>query len=401
MKKGERKRNPNAGFSLVELLIAMTILLIVVVPILHSFITAARTNAKSKKIMQATSTAQNIMEELKAYSLKELESTYTLTPNADGTYTIAMDNVSIGKGTYNAKVTLDPTIYQMQTPDTEKKYNDYERANIPYMDIQKDAFYVQEPASDEEAAQQFLDLYKDAGGMQAYTAEHFLDTMTRKIAIDISTTGDINTGGKTLVKISYIYTTSETAISEDKRTLVSPDESKIFDNIDYDEQLRGIYLFYNPLYSSTTTNNKDTIEINNESNLDISVYIVKQEPNDIAAAPEEQYMVKLNVIEKPPTSWLADTTFLGKTKIRTNLGKKFDNAKAELSNKQSKVAYIGNGTATSDARSRKILDYTSLDAPKVENKLYGVVIDIYEIKNGGDKYDATKKLISIDGSKEE
>ena len=45
----------NAGFSLVELLIAMVVLAIIVVPLLHSFVTSARTNAKSRRAICAAS----------------------------------------------------------------------------------------------------------------------------------------------------------------------------------------------------------------------------------------------------------------------------------------------------------------------------------------------------------
>lgn len=392
---------PNAGFSLVELLVAITILLIVVVPILHSFVTAARTNAKSKKVMQATSTAQNIMEELKAYSLEKLKDTYTIIENPDSTYTIEMDNVSMGKGTFNARVTLDPTIYQKDPTETELKYNDFSRANIAYMDILKDAFYVQESTSGEEVAQEFLDLYKDAGGSLNYDTGHFLDAMSRKISINIGVMENFPGDSTTIVTITYTYTTSDTTISPDKRTIEKPQESKIYDNAEYDEELRGIYLFYNPLYGSKVSNVKDTIEINNESNLDINFYIVKQKTSDFSQTNENQYMVQLNVKEKPETTWTLNSDFKAKTHVRTNLGRDIEKTDQELANKQSKVTYIGNGTAVNDAKSRQVLDYNSLDAPSIENRLYGAVIEIYEIKGGGDKYDADKKLISIDGSKEE
>ena len=47
----ERRQLNNEGFSLIELLIAIVILSIIVVPLLHSFVTSARTNAKSRNTM--------------------------------------------------------------------------------------------------------------------------------------------------------------------------------------------------------------------------------------------------------------------------------------------------------------------------------------------------------------
>ena len=45
LKHRKKRQLNNEGFSLVELLIAIVILSIIVVPLLHSFVTSARTNA--------------------------------------------------------------------------------------------------------------------------------------------------------------------------------------------------------------------------------------------------------------------------------------------------------------------------------------------------------------------
>lgn len=71
-----RHKNPNAGFSLVELLIAVTILAIIVVPLLHMFVTSTRINVKSRQTLRATTVAQDIMEGLKAYTLEEVSAQF-------------------------------------------------------------------------------------------------------------------------------------------------------------------------------------------------------------------------------------------------------------------------------------------------------------------------------------
>lgn len=72
MKKfyGKPKRN-NKGFTLVELIVAITLLVIVVTPIMNSFITSARVNRNARKVMVATDVAQNFIE---GYSEKTFES---------------------------------------------------------------------------------------------------------------------------------------------------------------------------------------------------------------------------------------------------------------------------------------------------------------------------------------
>lgn len=73
MKKGKNRRKLNdLGMSLIEILVAIAILAIVTGPILHSFVTAIKLNAKAKENQRATTAAQSIMEGFKAYNLEEL-----------------------------------------------------------------------------------------------------------------------------------------------------------------------------------------------------------------------------------------------------------------------------------------------------------------------------------------
>ena len=66
----------DAGFSLVELLIAVIILAIIVVPLLHGFVTSARMNGKARQTQRAITVAQDIMEGLKAYDIEELKAQF-------------------------------------------------------------------------------------------------------------------------------------------------------------------------------------------------------------------------------------------------------------------------------------------------------------------------------------
>ena len=67
-----RKELNNKGFSLVELLIATVILAIVVAPLLHTFVTAANTTARSRQIGDATLVSENIAERVEATALFDL-----------------------------------------------------------------------------------------------------------------------------------------------------------------------------------------------------------------------------------------------------------------------------------------------------------------------------------------
>lgn len=65
MDKKEWKRS-DAGMSLLEVIVAVSIFSIAAIVLLQSFVTSSRINKKSNTYLEATSTAQNVMEEIKA-----------------------------------------------------------------------------------------------------------------------------------------------------------------------------------------------------------------------------------------------------------------------------------------------------------------------------------------------
>lgn len=78
------------GFTLVEVLIAMLILAIIVVPLLHTFVSSSRANMRARRVLRVTTAAQDIMEGLKAYTIEELayqfnypDVTHAANPNID------------------------------------------------------------------------------------------------------------------------------------------------------------------------------------------------------------------------------------------------------------------------------------------------------------------------------
>ena len=97
MKQKEKVQqlNKNAGFSLLELLIAVTILAIITIPMLHMFVTSARINGKSRITLRATVLAQDIVEGLKAYHIDEIQDQF------NGVEDFEMLNTSVIAGDCN------------------------------------------------------------------------------------------------------------------------------------------------------------------------------------------------------------------------------------------------------------------------------------------------------------
>lgn len=122
-KHTERRQLNNEGFSLIELLVAIVILSIIVVPLLHSFVTSARTNAKSRNTMHATAIAEDVMEQFEAHTLEEMADAYEAATPAGFTNVVHRDVPGTGvweytfrdekttSGTYDVVVTLDPGGY--------------------------------------------------------------------------------------------------------------------------------------------------------------------------------------------------------------------------------------------------------------------------------------------------
>lgn len=68
----KKKNNSNAGMTLLEVIIAVSIFSITAIVLLQSFVTSGRINRKSNLYLEATTVAQNIMEEIKAKKFEEV-----------------------------------------------------------------------------------------------------------------------------------------------------------------------------------------------------------------------------------------------------------------------------------------------------------------------------------------
>lgn len=71
-------KKDNKGFSLIELMAAVVILAIIVTPLLHSFMTVVRTNAKARRLLRSTTVAENVMEGLSGLSIETIAQQFHL-----------------------------------------------------------------------------------------------------------------------------------------------------------------------------------------------------------------------------------------------------------------------------------------------------------------------------------
>lgn len=70
--KDKKRKNQNAGMTLIEVIIAVSIFSIAAIVLLQGFVTSSRINRKSDLYLEATTMAQNLMEEIKAKKFEEV-----------------------------------------------------------------------------------------------------------------------------------------------------------------------------------------------------------------------------------------------------------------------------------------------------------------------------------------
>lgn len=368
----KRKGKNNSGFTLVELLVAIAILAIVVAPLLHSFVTGARLNAKSKKIMDATTVAQNVMEDIKATSLEELfEKTFEekgedgsvtekklVRDGHDGTYTITYENIMADKQLYRAEVLLDTNSYTSATGEA-LGYNDMELADIYMMDSDFDAFYEVTLLDDTRQAERFTE---DGSA---------LADMKRTITVDISKNGDTI---QVNVSVAYTYQGLEN---------IAVADNCIYKNMDAKLQLRNVYLFFEPMYTGLgQADIRESVEIRNLDNVPVNLFMVKQKNNHTTELNEQKYAVNVNVEEN--RSGLTETDYQPVTVLRNNLESK----QLNLHYAGRKQQLIGRKIFTA----AELLGLDTLTGSKVDDRLYRIEVSVYDEKD--------TKLVTISGTKE-
>ena len=164
-----RKQNRDAGFSLLELLIAVIILAIIVIPLMNLFLTSNRINIKARQTLRATTAAQDIMEGLKAYNIEELKAQFDDPPRSDfyvidsrlikngvkeetalevdgsgnpapGLYVFSMRELTLQGSKFDAKIEVNGRGYMKDTLTHDKAFNDAALADARSIDKDNGTF---------------------------------------------------------------------------------------------------------------------------------------------------------------------------------------------------------------------------------------------------------------------
>lgn len=351
--KSSRKLNKrgskasNAGFSLVELLIAVVILAIIVIPLLRMFVTSTKINVKSRQMLRATTVAQDIMEGLKAYTLEEVKTQFTPpTGTSGGSYFIPTEgfyvlnasmiqagggvreitelekenpndpdheiyyfgikNLKMQGGEYDALIKLDASTYTEDKAGQADSLHDNAFNGAFYADINSvsetsggsdtDSSYHEHKELNDAVLADVKEQIKDAIGEDALpsdwadkTLEDFVTKREILVTIEDAHEVDADGNGKCKATITFTYTCTYNGMTYTSNGKAGTAADRV-DGITRIFSSGNFYLFYYPIYKAGFQD-IITFDIDNASKLTDpnapmlrSITLAKQIRSDVLAA---------------------------------------------------------------------------------------------------------------------
>ncbi len=378
-----RFRKNNKGMTLVELIVSIAIMAIIVIPILNSFLTSSKTNAKAKVQQRATEVAQNVMEQLAAMSASDVltvcaedSGSVFLTETAHcilsettaddvTTYQLALQDVSADGRTYDVCITLEGT--SVTLPDVNRISSSHDALSLAAQTALEDT-----------------DTLIDGYGLVA-------SEISRTITVTIE--GDPGEAATGTVSRQYHYTYNGTDYDyPTDASLASSDFSDVIFQGDgtTDTTLEKVYLFYYPWYASNSTASLlDEIEIVNEDRLDVDVILVKQEDTSITALEdsENRYLAVVNVTETGAGAYSASNITL-----YTNLGRNLFSGTSTTNGDTQEQYYWLNGASAGSA-----LSVCSLTAEDTEGISFGGMVSVEDDGTYDSAIAGAARLVTITG----
>ena len=316
--KNKNKINTNKGFSLIEIIVAVAILAIIVLPLLNAFVTSSKLNARSKTKLQAIETAKNIMEEMKGRNLADILRLANPDISTDSVFgNSAFDELEFDSSTNKYVVAANKTL--RSNPATGK-YDFYPKQSGRYY------FFLKDITKGNYSANALITVSKSAISLDnlskitpintdrdilidsTITKEEVVDKMKNDASLPDAVRKTVSTGNlRREIKID-IEAGSISAVSTYFNYYINGITDPI-DNVSdlktdtsdsTKEELRSIYIFLEPWANAA---GDDKIVINNPSNKKVNVYIVKQNAAGLATG-RVNLQVKdgsLNFTVKSPT----------------------------------------------------------------------------------------------------
>jgi len=408
-----RKTLNTGGFSLVELLVALAMLGVIVVPLLHAFTTSAATAAKSRRAGNATLAARNAAETVEAAHLSvysgqspsvigglfgaaEADQTafykkdgggyapLSGTPDSAGEYCIGLRGLEAGGDSFDAMLTLDASAFAATNATKVTQYTPMD-AVFSQPDKTADPDYI--------AAADFANQATALSGTE-YGAADFTGKMTRLIDITAKENTD-QTELTVTADFSYSYTFSYSAdeTAEDGTITRVPKRSALAKTLSYEfyrgacaadaPGIQSVYFFFYPSYmEGTYTGYDDIITVNNPNDLPLSFFLIKQKTDGCAdKEPGYSAMVKLR---ESASATVANASVYSNIGRNVATGGSLNPAFFYYRIYHGDIWYK-KGTLTGD-----------LVATRQQDRMYGVTVQVYA--QGAD-FASDKPICELDSSK--
>ncbi len=410
------KKADNRGVSLVELLVAVSIMAIIVVPLLHSFASSYKVNARSRQTMRATTLAQNEMEIFEKEKIADLvdpdkfaysesrKDGYRVqapaSPSDNGCYVfsrIGIINDESGREEFDVYVTLNP-----KRADSYERYYNQNNAGLLSMNTISavdSGTYVQRIRTENNEVDLDTIAYNFFNTNKKVTSSATLDEIKQNVkrAIKVDISRDVREIGTfTVAKVSYEYECSTFIVPEDKKYYreeqVIYNNSQNLDEAGNPVELKSLYLFYAPRYGITDANKADTIIVNNADGIAADIYIVRQdllvEGGSTIQPTPMNYVAKLEIQDTPDA-----VTGKCAASYHTNLN--VNEVPTEGLGQPVVLSLSGGSTMLRDelidAMSLKMLGET-----QVKDRIYEMTVDVYE--HGASPY-TDSPVVTLSGTK--
>lgn len=400
--QAESKQLNNEGFSLLELLIAVVILAVIVIPIMNTFMVSMRTNAKAERTMDATSIAESIMEEFEGRSIEEMKSIYegagfsveaTPDTDVDGKWIFVGNDADTTGKKYQVEITLDPSVYStinsvdlvnvqnlvgsMNAVFSEKK--DAETEGLGYFKLNTDKSAEISPYVDRivniKVSKNLISV--DLGGGETKVVDTYL--VTAECYYECTKAEWLNPGTSSTYPQSntqYVIFSNEEAIKkkaeeikEKKAAGMTLEEEDCLES-----RLANVVICVRP----RATGGKDRITVENGGNVAMNLYLVRQ--GETGAVLDPSYCVEFNLKEKCESGWnMVGTVENVKAacQLRTNF--------LEETYVTYKYTDVTSGSYVSAATATTIMQTDTLTPVSACDRMYDIVVNVYEDGTRGTK----------------
>ncbi len=438
----DKVREDNSGFSILEVLIAVVVLAVIIVPMFHSFVSSHRMNTKSKQLMRATTLAQNEMEVFEKEKIEDLldpaKFAYTVTgPEADGSYVFERSNITnddsgASASRFDVVVKLNP----------EREYNTSRYYNTNTKDLlyintvgELDAGSFVQPIRnarnfsgyDENVYGWFYSNKLSAGAtpgdyISALTRNTLGNGLARKITVRVY---QVNEGSKTntIVSVNYEYFAPVEVMTAGCQRYT--DETIIYNNSQKTDEdgnqveLQNVFLFFAPRYDAKGIPEigdtidymgrnykvaEDLIVIENEESLPVNFYLVRQDiledgsDTDVRAVPMA-YQPKIEIYDSRNaegelcgtyyTNLNLDGTVGAGTGSHTRLSIYDNNTGASMYGGDTGVEYVAVGEPVRNS----IRSLTGDNAKEQKDRIYSMEVKVYQHD------DNTNSIVTLTGTK--